>query len=306
MSILKSLLFSQVFLMELRQLKSLCLIAQHGTVREAAERSFLTSSAVSLQMKTLERELGVQLFRHAGKRLVLTSKGEALYRDAQRILESVREAFERTVAETDEFTGRISMVAPACLRNFYLPAIARFRATYPAIRLTILARSHEEAPSTLNSGEADLAMGLFDQLLPDLEKVPLVAPKLRIIMPHEHALARRKRAVSIKELAEYPLVLSTPRSTTRKVIDGGFRKAHLSLRIGMEASTCAEIKRYVASHIGIGIIHNICIDPEDASRFKSLRVERFFPHPEAKLIFRRPKTLSLGERKLIEFLRSTS
>lgn len=101
--------------MELRQLKSLCLIARYGTVKEAAERSFLTSSAVSLQIKTLERELGVQLFKHPGKKLVLTPKGEALYGDARRILESVREAFERTVAETDEFTGRISMVAPACL-----------------------------------------------------------------------------------------------------------------------------------------------------------------------------------------------
>ena len=136
MSIFKYLTFSQVFFMELRQLKSLCLIAQHGTVKEAGKRSFLTSSAVSLQIKMLEKELGIKLFEHVGKKLVLTPKGESLCQDAQRILESVREAIERTVTETGEFTGRIAMVAPACLRNFYLPAIARFRAAYPSIRLT--------------------------------------------------------------------------------------------------------------------------------------------------------------------------
>ncbi len=254
----------------------------------------------------LERELGIKLFDHAGKKLVLTPKGEALYQDARRILESVREAVERTIAETGEFTGRISMVAPACLRNFYLPAIARFRASYPSIRLTILARSHEEAPSIVNSGEADLAMGLFDQLLPDLEKIPLVAPKLRVIMPHGHPLARKRRGISMKHLAEYPLVLPQPRSTTRKVIDGGFRKAHLALKIGMEASTCAEIKRYVANNIGIGIIHNICVDTEDSSRFRTLSVEKFFRHPEGSLVYRRPKILSGGEKKLIEFLQTTS
>jgi len=291
--------------MELRQLKSLCLIARHGTVKEAAQRSFLTSSAVSLQIKTLEQELGVKLFEHAGKKLVLTPKGESLYQDAQRILESVREARERTVAETGEFTGRISMVAPACLRNFYLPAIARFRAAYPSIRLTILARSHEEAPSTIGSGEADLAMGLFDQLLPELEKIPLVALKLRVIVPHDHPLARKHRGVSIHELAEYPLVLPQPRSTTRKVIDGGFRKARLALKIGMEASTCAEIKRYVASKIGVGIIHNICVDAEDSGRFRSISIEKFFRHPEGTLIYRRPKILSSGEKKLIEFMQTT-
>src|ERR1043165_10024263 len=219
--------------MELRQLKRRCLIAEHGTVKEAAKRSFLTSSAVSLQIKTLEQELGVKLFEHAGKKLVLTPKGESLYQDAQRILESVREARGRTVAETGEFTGRISMVAPACLRNFYLPAIARFRAAYPSIRLTILARSHEEAPSTVYSGEADLAMGIFEQLLPDLEKLPLVAPKLRVIVMHNHPLAFKRR-VSMRELAEHPLVLLQPSMTTRKVIDGAFRKERLTLRIGME------------------------------------------------------------------------
>jgi DNA-binding transcriptional LysR family regulator len=291
--------------MELRQLKSLCLSAQHGTVKEAAERSFLTSSAVSLQIKTLEQELGVKLFVHAGKRMVLTPKGESLYQDALRILESVRQAMEKTVAETAEFTGRISMVAPACLRNFYLPAIARFRAAYPSIRLTILARSHEEAPSTVNSGEADLAMGLFNQILPELEKIPLVAPKLRVIVPHGHPLARKEKGVLMKDLAEYPVVLLQPRSTTRKVIDGGFRKAHLTLKIGMETSTCTEIKRYVASKIGIGIIHNICLGAEDSGRFRAISVERYFPHPQGALIYRRPKILSSGEKKLIEFLQTT-
>lgn len=291
--------------MELRQLKSLCLIAQHGTVKEAAERSFLTSSAVSLQIKTLERELGIKLFDHVGKKLVLTSKGESLYQDAQRILQSVREALERTIAKTGDFTGKISMVAPACLRNFYLPAIARFRATYPSIRLTILARSHDDAPSTVNSGEADLAMGLFDQLLPDLEKIPLVAPRLRVIVPHGHPLAKKQRGLRMNELAEYPLVLPQPRSTTRKVIDGGFRKARVAPKIGMEASTCAEIKRYVANNIGIGIIHDICIDAEDSGRFRSISVDKFFRHPEGHLIYRRPRTLSSGEKKLIEFLHTT-
>jgi DNA-binding transcriptional LysR family regulator len=289
--------------MELRQLNSLCLIARYGTVKEAAKRSFLTSSAISLQIKTLEKELGIKVFERAGRRLVLTLKGEALYQDAQKILDSVREAVERTVAETGEFTGKIALIAPACLRNFYLPAIARFRAAYPSIRLTILARSHRDAPSTVYSGEADLAMGLFEQLLPDLEQLSLVAPKLRVIVPHNHPVAFKRR-VLMRDLAEHPLVLLQPSMTTRKIVDGAFRKEGLTLRIGMEASTCAEIKRYVANHIGVGIIHNICIDPEDTSRFRSLNVESLFPHPEAKLIFRRSKTLSAGEKKLVDFLNS--
>ncbi|HWO41977.1 MAG TPA: LysR substrate-binding domain-containing protein [Candidatus Eisenbacteria bacterium] len=291
--------------MEIRQLKSLCLIAKHGTVKEAARRSFVTSSAISLQIKVLERELGVRIFDRVGKRLVLTKNGEALYQDAEKILHLIDEAIAKAARPGDDFSGKISLAAPACLRNFYLPAIARFRASYPSIRLTILARNHAAAPSTVASGEADLALGLFDQIMPDLEKIPLVAPKLTVIVPHGHPLAF-KRYLDLEELAQHPLVLLQPGATTRKVIDGSFRKAHLPLRIGMEASTCAEIKRYVANNIGAGIIHNICIDPEDQSRFRSIGVEKLFPHPEAKLIFRRPKSLTAGEKKLIELLQATA
>jgi len=102
----------------------------------------------------------------------------------------------------------------------------------------------------------------------------------------------------------FSLVLSQPRSTTRKVIDGGFRKAHLTLKIGTETSTCAEIKRYVANNIGIGIIHDICVDARDSGRSRSMSVEKFFRHPEGALIYRRPKILSSGEKKLIELLQT--
>jgi DNA-binding transcriptional LysR family regulator len=126
-------------------------------LKDAGKRCFLTPSGVVQQIKTLEQELGFKLFERATGKLVLTPKGESLHQDARRMLDSVREVLEKTAADTGGFTGKISMVAPACLRNFYLPAIARFRAAYPSIRLTILARSHDEAFTTIGSGEADLA-----------------------------------------------------------------------------------------------------------------------------------------------------
>ena len=138
MSIFKYLTLSQVFFMELRQLESLCLIARHGTVKEAAKRSFLTSSAVSLQIKTLERELGVQLLS-SRKKIGAHGKRRSSIQDAQRILESVREALARTLAATGDFTGKISMVAPACLRN----SISR---PSPAFRHLSIHSPHDPRP----------------------------------------------------------------------------------------------------------------------------------------------------------------
>jgi nucleoside-diphosphate-sugar epimerase len=95
----------------------------------------------------------------------------------------------------------------------------------------------------------------------------------------------------------------------RELLDHGYEILSLD-RVEPPAKLCpssiADLKRYVANHIGVGIIHNICIDLEDTSRFRSVSVEKLFPHPEATLIFRRAKKLSAGEKKLIEFLQAVS
>jgi hypothetical protein len=74
----------------------------------------------------------------------------------------------------------------------------------------------------------------------------------------------------------------------------------------MEASTCVEVKRYVANAIGIGIIHDICLEPEDNSQFRTINLENLITHPKATLIYDPAKTLTSSEKKLIEFVRFAS
>jgi DNA-binding transcriptional LysR family regulator len=291
--------------MEIRQLNSFCWIVQSGSLKDAAKRCFLTPSALSLQIKALEQDLALKLFEHKGRKLELTPQGEIFYVEARKVLNSVEEAKEKTKNHAAHFSGKISLAAPACLRYYYLPSFARFRAAYPAIKLSILARSHADAISMVRSGDADLAMGLFPHSFVDLEEVPLITPKLTLIIPRQGVRFTFKQ-IGLKELSQQPMVLLQPVTTTRAVIDGAFRKSNLKMRAEMEASTCVEIKRYVANAIGIGIIHDICLEPEDNSRFRTVNLESIFPHPRARLIYSSSKTLTTSHKKLIEFVRFAS
>jgi len=291
--------------MELRQLNSFCRIVQCGSLKEAAKRCFLTPSALSQQIKALEQELGLKLFELRGRRLALTPKGEILYCDAKKILDSVHEAGEKAKSNADDFSGTISLAAPACLRYYYLPSFARFRAAYPSIKLTILARSHADAISMVRSGEADLAMGLFPHPLVDLEEISLITPKLTLVIPRQ-GVRFTATQVSLKELSQQPMVLLQSFTTTRAIIDGAFRKKNLTLRTEMEASTCVEVKRYVANAIGLGIVHDIFFEPEDSGRFRTIGLEKIIPHPKARMIHNPSKTLNAAEKKLVEFIRFTS
>ena len=102
------------------------------------------------------------------------------------------------------------------------------------------------------------------------------------------------------------MVLLQPVTTTRAVIDGAFRKNNLKMRAEMEASTCVEIKRYVANAIDIGIIHDICLEPEDNSRFRTVNLENIFPHPRGRLFYNPSKSLTVSHHKLIDFIRFAS
>ena len=291
--------------MELRQLNSFCQIVHCGSLKEAARRCFLTASAVSQQIKTLERELDSKLFERKGRKLTLTLRGESFYADARKILDSVHEAGAKLKARSDDFSGTISLAAPACLRYFYLPSLARFRVAYPKIKLTILARSHADAIAMVRSGEADLAMGLFPHSFIDLEEVPLITPKLTLLIPRQGVNFTAQR-VGLKDLAQQPMVLLQSFTTTRAIIDGAFRRKNLSLQAEMEASTCMEVKRYVASAIGLGIVHDICVEAEDNSRLRTIGLEKLISHPKARLIYNPAKTLTSAEKNLIEFIRFAS
>ena len=283
----------------------MCLIVQCGSLKEAAKRCFLTPSAISLQIKALEQELGLKVFELKGRKLALTAQGEIFYCDAKKILDSVHEAGEKAKNHAGDFSGKISLAAPACLRYYYLPSFARFRAAYPSIKLTILARSHADAISMVRAGDADLAMGLFPHAFVDLEEIPLITPKLTLVIPRQ-GVRFTARQVGLKELSQQPMVLLQPFTTTRTVIDGAFRKKNLTLRAEMEASTCVEVKRYVANAIGLGIVHDICFGPEDNSRFRTINLENIIAHPQARLIYNPSKTLNSSEKKLIEFVRFAS
>jgi hypothetical protein len=67
-----------------------------------------------------------------------------------------------------------------------------------------------------------------------------------------------------------------------------------------------EVKRYVANAVGLGIVHDICVEPEDNSRLRTVGLEKLIPHPKARLIYNPSKTLTSAEKNLIEFIRFTS
>ena len=134
-------------------------VARRGTVKAAAAAMSLTPSAVSQQLRTLEREAGVALVEHEGRRVRLTEAGLMLVRHADTITDAITEAESALAASRDEVGGSLRVAAfPTAARAILPSIIATLGRRHPALRVTLRDLETEESLTALRMDEVDLAV----------------------------------------------------------------------------------------------------------------------------------------------------
>jgi DNA-binding transcriptional LysR family regulator len=132
-------------------------IVEHGTFTHAANRVHRTQSAVSMQIKRLEEQLGCRLFERNGRAMRLTGQGEIFYDHACRILRSYREALAAINGRSLE--GDITVGLPDDYASSFLPHIlARFKQTYPWVGLHLVCEPSRRLVSQFADGLIDVAL----------------------------------------------------------------------------------------------------------------------------------------------------
>ncbi len=147
--------------MELQELKGFIAVARNKSFSKAAVKTFRTQPAISLQVQSLENELGVKLFdRISPRKLVLTSEGKKLLELASPIIddyEALKTRFNEEVGK--EQKGSIRIATHTSVMSFILPdIIKKFKAKYPECKISIINRGRKEILDMLSSGEIDLGM----------------------------------------------------------------------------------------------------------------------------------------------------
>ncbi|MEZ5862544.1 MAG: LysR substrate-binding domain-containing protein [Geminicoccaceae bacterium] len=138
-------------------LRSLVAIAETGSFTAAGERVHRTQSAVSMQMRRLESQLGQKLFQKLGREARLTPEGLLLLGHARRILKAQSEAL--AAFDRQALDGEVTIAAPDDYAASFLPGIlVRFAAHHPRVRVNLLSLTSNEANRRVERGEIDLAL----------------------------------------------------------------------------------------------------------------------------------------------------
>jgi DNA-binding transcriptional LysR family regulator len=219
-------------MIDLDAVVSLRAVATQGSVAGAATALGYTPSAVSQQVKRLERETGVALLERAGRGVVLTEAGARLVVSSTPILadlERLRADLQLAAVEADGVVGEIRLAAfSTVVRGLVTPVLAELAERHPALRLPLRESEPWETVALVASGQRDLGIvhrwGGVALAMPDhLVSTPLFTDVADVILHRDHPLARR-HVLHPAELASEPWVATFEaticRQWLRRLFDG--------------------------------------------------------------------------------------
>jgi DNA-binding transcriptional LysR family regulator len=239
--------------MEIRQLKAFLAIAEAKTFTAGARRVNVTQAAISMQIRQLEDEVGLQLFTRTPRRVILTEAGECLLDRARRILREHNSA----VAEIAELGGiehgrlRIGS-ASAEFATLQLPMILRkLKLKFPNADLSVASGTSQRLVDRIMHGEVDIA---FVSLPVDNSSITtdrLFTDEIVAIAHPSHPRAGDK-FISAAALAGEKLILGERGGNTRRMIDEFFNAANVRPNIIMELSRQEAVNQMVENNLGVG------------------------------------------------------
>jgi DNA-binding transcriptional LysR family regulator len=249
--------------MMLETLKTFCDLVETGSFSRAARLNFVTQSAVSQQLRTLERHYGRRLIdRGARRNLQLTEAGKLLLGEARAVVERLAALEDRLRPRPDVVAGTVTIASVYSVGLHTLPApMKTFLRAHPQVNLRLVYRRTDEIYQACLDGSVDLGVVAIPGRRSQIEIVPLRADELVLVCPPDHALARRPR-LTAASLAHQRFIAFDRDIPTRRLVDRFLRAARTSVSITMELDNIETIKRSVEAGLGISILPRSALDNE--------------------------------------------
>lgn len=286
----------------LQQLRGFCWAARTKSISRAAEKLLLSQPSVSLQIKALEEELGAQLFRRHGPRITLTHDGQRLWELARPLVDAIdglEEAFSSLRESADR--GVVSIAAGGSTIQYLLPPfVEKYAREHPQVDVRLHNVTGKAGLSLLREGEVDFAIGPMLDTPPDITFHPIVTYEPMLITRRDHPLATKKQ-VTLKDVAQYPLILPPKNLSTHRAVESVFAEHQLAHDVKLEVGGYDVIKRYVELGLGISIVMSHCLSGADHLHTVSMR--RYFPTRTYGVVLRKGKALSPAAGQFVETLR---
>lgn len=292
--------------MHIETLKVFCDLVEMHSFSLAAERNFVTQSAVSQQIRTLEKKFERRLLeRIRGRREIrLTPAGEVFYRECKNILLSYNQLNENMSSLVGRISGTVKVATVYSVGLHELPPKVReFMLKFPAAKIHLEYSRTTRVVRDVLKGVVELGIITFPEPRRGLEIVPMASDRLVLISNPDHEFARRKQ-IKVSELKGQDFVLFERDIPTRKATDRIMKSHGVSVNKVAEFDNIETIKRAVEVGFGLAIVPQPSVVDEEKNGQLSIAKlrEKEWRRPVG-LVYRSDRELSLAAKKFVKLLR---
>ena len=260
--------------MELSQLRTFREVAEALSFTRASQKLNMTQSAVSHQIKALERELGEPLFIRAKRGVRLSDAGKLALEYAERILEEADAMRERIAGGDREPRGHVrAAAATQAFVHLFAGLFESFMREHDGIELSFRTTvSTEQTVSDILNGAADVGFASMPVYSPALQVTELFEDELVLVVGARHRLAGA-RELKTGELRRERFILFEQGASIRRATDAFFKRLELSPDLALESNDTYFIKLMVEHGLGVSLLPSWAVREERAAgRLATLRI----------------------------------
>lgn len=291
--------------MHIETLKVFCDLVELQSFSLAAERNFVTQSAVSQQVRTLEEKFDRKLLeRVRGRREIrLTPSGEVFYRESKNVLDSFAQLKEQMSSMIGRISGIVKVATVYSVGLHELPPLVReYMSKFPSVKIDLEYSRTTRVIRDVLKGVVELGVVTFPEPKRGLTVVPMASDRLVLICPPDHELAK-KGEIRAKTLKDRDFVLFERDIPTRKATDKILKSHGVSVNKVAEFDNIETIKRAVEVGFGLAIVPQpSVVDEERNGQLSIVKLkEKEWKRPVG-VVYRSDRDLSLAAQKFVNLL----
>ena len=288
--------------MELRQLEYFQMASRLRNITRAAERLRVSQPNITVAIKKLEAELGIQLFDRSQKQLALTPEGAVFLNRIELALRNIQDA----VLEVNDYKqlqkGTIKIGIPPMMGASLFPKIfSSFQKKYSHLDIYLHEEGSMSIREQLERDELDFGIIIISGASHNLQLLPMTTSQIVACVPENSPLAAKDRLTK-EDIAAANVIMLKEGSFLRQTILGKLKEQSITPNIVLESNQVVTIKGLVASGVGISFLLDMVLEDAPGVKAIPLEVPLFV---DVGLAWKKDRYISKAAQSFIDFCRDT-
>ncbi|WP_328393474.1 LysR family transcriptional regulator [Nocardia sp. NBC_00416] len=289
---------------ELGVLELLVGVDDHGSLGAASRIAGIAQPNASRAIKRLEAQVGTSLLQRKPTGSTLTPEGTVIAHWSRRVLDDARQLLDVAAGMREKRAAELTVSASMTVAEHLMPAwLGRFRRIDPDVTIHLQVRNSMQVCDDVTAGSCDVGFVESPTVPRALHSVAVARDRLVVVVDPHHRWTRRRRPLSIAELAQTPLVVREPGSGTRTTLDLALQEYERAAPL-LELGSGAAIRTSVLGRVGPAVLSTLAVSAQvESGDLKVVEVEGLHLDRALRAVWRPPRQLEGPAGDLVRLVR---